>query len=389
MGAATALLHAERDPSIASMVLDSAFADLTILAEEMVEKGRQQGFFAPNMLVRIAINWIRSSVQKRANFDIRCLSPIEHAEKCYVPALFIAAEGDVFVMPSHSQRIHEKYGGDKNLVLVEGDHNSPRPRYLYDSISIFLQQTLQIPTEWILEGGDQYTRRMPWTYRSTRPYSSSLLSRPVTSGSNNNSGTSTEDIHTRLNIHELQWQLQHAGSMSANNTPKTSQYPIVSADSCDDVYGGMSEDEIIALAIMQEELEMQHGVENSLYALLSAGINTRSGPSSNSSQSNNNNNSNSSNSLGTVCAPPSSSASSSNNKPTIQSDSKSTVPYEDGKLSNIAEGKEISTVSSTENTAAKESASSKDDGQSNNNNSTNTNHNDYNNNKRNNYSQYK
>jgi predicted alpha/beta-fold hydrolase len=47
MGAATALLHGERDPSIAGMVLDSSFADLTMLAEEMVEKGRKHGLFAP------------------------------------------------------------------------------------------------------------------------------------------------------------------------------------------------------------------------------------------------------------------------------------------------------------------------------------------------------
>ncbi|CAM9775172.1 unnamed protein product, partial [Sphacelaria rigidula] len=40
MGAATALLHADRDMSIAALVLDSAFADLTQLAEEMVERGR-------------------------------------------------------------------------------------------------------------------------------------------------------------------------------------------------------------------------------------------------------------------------------------------------------------------------------------------------------------
>jgi hypothetical protein len=33
------------------MVLDSAFADLVMLAEEMVEKGRQQGLFAPALLV--------------------------------------------------------------------------------------------------------------------------------------------------------------------------------------------------------------------------------------------------------------------------------------------------------------------------------------------------
>lgn len=41
MGAATALLHGDRDPSIAALVLDSAFADLTQLAEEMVERGRE------------------------------------------------------------------------------------------------------------------------------------------------------------------------------------------------------------------------------------------------------------------------------------------------------------------------------------------------------------
>jgi len=55
MGAATALLHGERDPSIAGMVLDSAFADLQQLAEEMVEKGRQHGLTVPSFIVRIAL----------------------------------------------------------------------------------------------------------------------------------------------------------------------------------------------------------------------------------------------------------------------------------------------------------------------------------------------
>jgi hypothetical protein len=66
MGAATALLHGERDPSIAGMVLDSAFADLTMLAEEMVEKGRKHGLFAPGFVVGIAIRMIRRSVLKTA-----------------------------------------------------------------------------------------------------------------------------------------------------------------------------------------------------------------------------------------------------------------------------------------------------------------------------------
>ena len=42
MGAATALLHSHRDPSIAALVLDSAFADLKQLALELVDMGTSQ-----------------------------------------------------------------------------------------------------------------------------------------------------------------------------------------------------------------------------------------------------------------------------------------------------------------------------------------------------------
>lgn len=35
MGAVTALMHADRDPSIAGLVLDSPFSSLKILAEEL------------------------------------------------------------------------------------------------------------------------------------------------------------------------------------------------------------------------------------------------------------------------------------------------------------------------------------------------------------------
>jgi len=35
MGAITALMHADRDPSIAGLVLDSAFASLRELAEDL------------------------------------------------------------------------------------------------------------------------------------------------------------------------------------------------------------------------------------------------------------------------------------------------------------------------------------------------------------------
>lgn len=162
MGAATALLHGERDPSIAGMVLDSSFADLQMLAEEMVEKGRQHGLFAPSFAVKIAIRFIRSSILKTADFDIKVLSPIEHADKCYIPALFVAAEGDVFVPPHHSQKIYLKYAGDKNVIIVDGDHNSPRPKFLFDSAGVFLSHTLQVPEEWLLLEGQKFGGVLPW-----------------------------------------------------------------------------------------------------------------------------------------------------------------------------------------------------------------------------------
>ena len=150
MGAATSLMFGDRDPSIACMILDSPFADLSQLAEEMVEKGREQGIVVPNFVVSVALRMIQGSVKKQAGFNIKHISPIAHADKCFIPALFVAGEHDEFIKKHHSEEIYAKYAGDKNLIIVEGDHNSPRPKFMFDSASIFLQTCLQIPNSWAL-----------------------------------------------------------------------------------------------------------------------------------------------------------------------------------------------------------------------------------------------
>jgi Serine hydrolase (FSH1) len=144
-------MFGDRDPSIACMILDSPFADLTLLCEEMVEKARAQGIVVPGLVVSIAIRMLQSSVKKQAGFNLKQISPIAHAEKCFIPALFVAGEHDEFIQKHHSESLHEKYAGDKNLIIVEGDHNSSRPKFMFDSASIFLQTCLQIPNEWALE----------------------------------------------------------------------------------------------------------------------------------------------------------------------------------------------------------------------------------------------
>ena len=142
MGAVTALLHGDRDPSIAGMILDSPFTSLSLLAEELARNYAK----VPKLLVSTAMKLIRKSIKSKAHFDIKDLNPIEHVGQCFIPALFTAGKEDTFIVPAHAQALHEKYAGDKNLVLVDGDHNSPRPSYFLDSVGIFFYNTLMCAT---------------------------------------------------------------------------------------------------------------------------------------------------------------------------------------------------------------------------------------------------
>ncbi|KAL7542249.1 hypothetical protein ACHAXR_012280, partial [Thalassiosira sp. AJA248-18] len=165
MGAVTALMHGDRDPSIAGMVLDSPFSDLSRLCEEMVDKARDQGINVPGFVSSVAIRMIRGSVRRQADFDIKDVSPISHVPHCFIPALFVAAENDDFITKAHSLSLHDAYAGDANMIVVDGDHNSNRPRFMFDSVSIFLQACLQIPPEWQLRvHPSMNVSSPPWRY---------------------------------------------------------------------------------------------------------------------------------------------------------------------------------------------------------------------------------
>lgn len=143
MGASTALMYAERDHSLACVILDSPFASLPQLARELVESAQLQ---VPKFAVNLALRLIRSSVKTRAKFDINKIQPINFCEASYIPALFGAAEDDSFINPSHSRQLHDKYAGDKNIVLFSGTHNTKREKYFHTSAAIFLHETLVKPS---------------------------------------------------------------------------------------------------------------------------------------------------------------------------------------------------------------------------------------------------
>jgi len=151
MGAVTSLMNVDRDPSIACMILDSAFADFTQLANEIAEKGRKQGAFLPKIVVSVVLKMVKISVMKQAHFNINDASPILHAEKSFIPALFIAARDDSLISPIHTKAIYKHYAGNKDLIMVEGNHNSRRPKSMFDSVLMFMRTNLNLPENCILE----------------------------------------------------------------------------------------------------------------------------------------------------------------------------------------------------------------------------------------------
>ncbi|XP_058202403.1 uncharacterized protein LOC131316903 isoform X1 [Rhododendron vialii] len=142
MGAVTSLLYGAEDPSIAGMVLDSAFSNLFDLMMELVDVYKIR---LPKFTVKVAVQYMRRVIQKKAKFDIMDLNCIKVAPKTFIPALFGHANDDKFIQPRHSDLIFQSYAGDKNMIKFDGDHNSSRPQFYYDSVSIFFFNILHPP----------------------------------------------------------------------------------------------------------------------------------------------------------------------------------------------------------------------------------------------------
>ncbi|XP_023544165.1 uncharacterized protein LOC111803820 [Cucurbita pepo subsp. pepo] len=142
MGAVTSLLYGAEDPSIAGMVLDSAFSNLYNLMMELVDVYKIR---LPKFTVKVAVQYMRRVIEKKAKFDIKNLNCLQVTPKTFIPALFGHANCDKFVQPHHSELIYNSYAGDKNIIKFDGEHNSSRPQFYYDSVSIFFYNVLHPP----------------------------------------------------------------------------------------------------------------------------------------------------------------------------------------------------------------------------------------------------
>jgi len=113
------------------------------------------------MAFNVGIKAIRKSIKRKAKFDIEELTPINYVELCFAPALFVHGAEDTFITPQHSHDLHEKYAGDKNIIVVEGNHNTRRPTFCNDSISIFFQNTLLTDDERMASPEESMSQAFP------------------------------------------------------------------------------------------------------------------------------------------------------------------------------------------------------------------------------------
>jgi len=135
MGATTCILRAAEDCDLSACVLDSAFSDLRSVAEDLVSRGRLP---IPGFLFRWILEFIRAEVSTRAGFDLLALAPIEAARKAKCPAVFAVAYDDDFVLPQHSQDLHDAWAGDRSMRVFDGGHNGARPIWFLEEAADFL-----------------------------------------------------------------------------------------------------------------------------------------------------------------------------------------------------------------------------------------------------------
>ena len=82
MGAATSIMYSATDPSIACVVLDSPFASLSQLSQELVQN-QDLPVAVPAFAVSLGLKMIRKTILTKANFDIEYRSAASAAASAH------------------------------------------------------------------------------------------------------------------------------------------------------------------------------------------------------------------------------------------------------------------------------------------------------------------
>lgn len=91
-------------------------------------------------MINTGRRFLKKTIKEKANFNINHIDPLRNnVSKIDIPAMFISAEDDDLINPSHGQKLYDAYKGqNKTYMLVKGNHNTDRENTVNDSIGVFL-----------------------------------------------------------------------------------------------------------------------------------------------------------------------------------------------------------------------------------------------------------
>ena len=144
MGAVTSILVAkelDKKNIISCVVSDSAFSSLSKLIDEFVRKV----VTLPQLIVDMLKTQVGDIIEKKANFRIEKIEPIQNLEQCKnIPVLFCHGLDDTFINNHHCNDLYKAYGGQKEIVMFQGEHNEKRPLHILQVISLFFYNHLKV-----------------------------------------------------------------------------------------------------------------------------------------------------------------------------------------------------------------------------------------------------
>ncbi|KRX05717.1 hypothetical protein PPERSA_09857 [Pseudocohnilembus persalinus] len=141
MGAATSLMIGTTRNDIDFVVADSSFLCIKQLCQEVAKKQ----YKLPNFMAKAVWSYIKKKIFKKAGFDINECNTIKYIKdpKHMPNILFVHAQDDTLIKYDHSVALCDAYPGQKNILLIEGTHNSRRPKYVQQEIQKCFQMNLK------------------------------------------------------------------------------------------------------------------------------------------------------------------------------------------------------------------------------------------------------
>ena len=125
-GAVAALQYAAQDPSVAALVMDSAYSDLTNLAP-----------MAP------LLSPVSNFCQLLGNSSF--VQPLEVAKSCFVPGFILHAAEDRMVPSDCARDLRSNYAGEAQVLLMpKCSHDSHRPGWALARASLFLARAFKL-----------------------------------------------------------------------------------------------------------------------------------------------------------------------------------------------------------------------------------------------------